>query len=123
MFEPSSDSAPSGFGDLPRPFVFRAWHLDGRTVPAGTAFHFDINLFDIRNPAIAYLVLAFSQLGREGLGPQRRPVDLTSVWQLGLDGQPATRLFDGTSLVGTQVPAQERNWPWMRNLSWSEALD
>ena len=107
MFEPSSDTAPSGFGDLPRPFVFRAWHLDGRTIAAGTAFHFDLNLFDIRNPAIAYLVLAFAQLGREGLGPQRRPVDLTSVWQLDLDGQPATRLFDGTSLAGTQVPPQE----------------
>ena len=107
MFEPSSDTAPSGFGDLPRPFVFRAWHLDGRTIPVGAAFHFDLNLFDIRNPAIAYLVLAFAQLGREGLGPQRRPVDLTSVWQLDLYGQPATRLFDGTSLIGTQVPPQE----------------
>ncbi len=109
MFEPSSDRSPSGFGDLPRPFVFRAWHLDGRTIAAETAFHFDLNLFDIRNPAIAYLVLAFAQLGHEGLGPQRRPVELTSVWQLDLDGQPATRLFDGTSLVGSQVPPQELN--------------
>jgi hypothetical protein len=107
MFEPSSDSAPSGFGDLPRPFVFRAWHLDGRTIPAGTDFHFDLNLFDVQNPAIAYLVLAFAQLGREGLGPQRRPVEFTSVWQLDLDGQPATSLFDGTSLVGSQAPPQE----------------
>jgi hypothetical protein len=89
--------------------VFRAWHLDGRTIAAETAFHFDLNLFDIRNPAIAYLVLAFAQLGHEGLGPQRRPVELTSVWQLDLDGQPATRLFDGTSLVGSQVPPQELN--------------
>src|SRR5271156_1185518 len=106
MFEPSAPGVPSGFGDLPRPFVFRAWHLDGRTIAAGTAFHFDLNLFDTQNPAIAYLVLAFAQLGREGLGPQRRPVELTSVWQLGLDGQPKTKLFDGTSLNGTQPTPQ-----------------
>jgi hypothetical protein len=106
MFEPSSPGAPSGFVDLPRPFVFRAWHLDGRTIDADVAFHFDLNLFDIRNPAIAYLVLAFAQLGREGLGPQRRPVELTSVWQLGLDGQPQTKLFDGTSLHGVQPTPQ-----------------
>ena len=107
MFEPRASDGPSGFGDLPRPLVFRAWHLDGRTIPAGRGFHFDLNLFELQNPAIAYLVLAFAQLGREGLGPQRRPVDLVSVWQLGLDGQPKARLFDGTSLNGTQAAPEE----------------
>lgn len=104
MFEPSAPgSAPSGLSDLPRPFVFRAWHLDGRTIPAGGEFHFDLNLFDVRNPAIAYLVLAFAQLAREGLGPRRSRVELVAVWQLGLDGLPVTRIFDGTVKGGTNL--------------------
>jgi hypothetical protein len=68
MFEPSTlGGGPSGLTDWPRPFVFRASHLDDTTVERGTAFSFDLNLFDMRNPAIAYLVLAFAQLAREGL--------------------------------------------------------
>jgi hypothetical protein len=37
----------------------------------GDEFSFDVNLFDMRNPAIPYLVLAFAQLARDGLGPRR----------------------------------------------------
>src|SRR5438105_3761544 len=49
MFEPSALSpGPSGLADWPRPFVFRATHLDGSTVPPGAPFHFDLNLFDTR---------------------------------------------------------------------------
>ena len=99
MFEPSaSPGGPSGLNDLPRPFVFRAWHLDGRTIRQGGEFHFDLNLFDVRSPAMVYLVLAFAQLAGEGLGPGRRIVDLTEVWQLGLDGQRRAKVFDGTKL-------------------------
>jgi hypothetical protein len=83
MFEPSAlASGPSGLADWPRPFVFRATHLDGCTILAGESFHFDLNLFDVRNDAVAHLVLAFSQLAREGLGPGRSCVDLTRVSQL-----------------------------------------
>ncbi len=53
--------APSGFADWPRPFVFRASHLDGLTIPAGGHFHFDLNLFDLRGPAEKYLRLAFAR--------------------------------------------------------------
>jgi hypothetical protein len=83
MFEPRAlASGPSGLADWPRPFVFRATHLDGRTIQPGESFHFDLNLFDVRNDAVAYLVLAFSQLAREGLGPGRSRVELTGVSQL-----------------------------------------
>src|SRR6185295_16309462 len=72
MFEPAAlDGGPSGLADWPRPFVFRATHLDGRTLKSGEAFHFDLNLFDMKSPAIAYLALSFAQLAREGLGPRR----------------------------------------------------
>ncbi len=100
MFEPSANGAgPSGLADWPRPFVFRATHLDGCTVRVGERFHFDLNLFDIHNAAVAYLVLAFAQLAREGLGPGRSRVQLESVAQLDDKGQPAMAIFDGASLL------------------------
>lgn len=99
LFEPSAmGSGPSGLADLPRPFVFRATHLDGVTVAGGLSFHFDLNLFDLNENAIAYLVLAFAQLAREGLGPGRQRVELTAVSQLDGDGNPASTLYDGGSL-------------------------
>ena len=81
MFEPSAlGSGPSGLADWPRPFVFRATHLDGRTIEAGESFHFDLNLFDVKPDAVAYLALAFAQLAREGLGPGRSRVELTGEY-------------------------------------------
>jgi hypothetical protein len=39
MFEPSATGkGPSGLADWPRPFVFRAFHLDGCTVGPGVRF-------------------------------------------------------------------------------------
>ena len=99
MFEPSAGGAgPSGLADLPRPFVFRAMHLDGVTVAPGSPFHFDLNLFDLNENAVAYLVLAFAQLAREGLGPGRKRVELAAVSQLDANGDPAAAIYDGGSL-------------------------
>lgn len=99
MFEPGLlGSGPSGLRDQPRSFVFRAMHLDDITVAPGSSFHFDLNLFDLNENAIAYLVLAFAQLAREGLGPRRGRVELTTVSQLDASGDPAAALYDGESL-------------------------
>jgi hypothetical protein len=90
MFEPSAlSSGPSGLADWPRPFVFRATHLDGRTIQPGEAFHFDLNLFDVKNDAVSYLSLTFAQLAREGLGPGRSRVELIGVSQSNGNGDPA----------------------------------
>jgi hypothetical protein len=98
MFEPSAlDRGPSGFADWPRPFVFRATHLDGQSINPGETFFFDLNLFDLKNPAIAYLLLAFSQLAQDGLGPGRGRADLLEVAQLDTEGKTAVRIYDGTS--------------------------
>ena len=106
MFEPSAlESGPSGLADWPRPFVFRATHLDGCTVRPGASFSFDLNLFDMRSPAIAYLVLAFSQLAREGLGPSRGRATLSEVWQVGEDGESVARIFDGELFLLQDGPA------------------
>lgn len=90
-------TGPSGLNDQPRPFVFRATHLDGSTVAPSSCFHFDLNLFDLGQNALTYLVLAFAQLAREGLGPQRGRVELTRVSQLDLNGDPALALYDNGS--------------------------
>ena len=79
MFEPRAprDAAgPSGFRDLPRPFVLRAASLDGRTFLAGEQFEIGINLFDPGVPALDYFSQAFSELCVRGLGPGRPRVEL-----------------------------------------------
>ena len=83
VFEPQAapGEGPSGLIDRPRPFVFRASHLDGSTITSGEPFHFDVHLFDVRDPALPYFIQAFTQLGQEGLGPARGRVELMSVDQ------------------------------------------
>jgi hypothetical protein len=98
LFEPLAlAGGPSGLADRPRPFVFRATHLDGHTVRCGEKFSFDVNLFDLSNPTIAYLVLTFAQLAHEGLGPGRGRAELEQVAQLGEDGAPVSPVYDGFS--------------------------
>ena len=82
VFEPGG-SGPSGLFDWPRPFVFRASHLDGKWIQAGEDFHFDLHVFLIADPALASFVLAFTELGREGIGPRRGRAELISVTQIG----------------------------------------
>ena len=89
IFEPASlGEGPSGLADWPRPFVFRASHLDGETIAPAQPFYFDLNVFELRNPALAYFVRTFAQLAHEGLGPRRGRADLASVWQLDGSGDP-----------------------------------
>ncbi len=65
MFEPASEQGPSGLMDLPRPFVFRASHLDGCTIAPGETFHFDFHWFDLRRPALDTAIRAFAELALE----------------------------------------------------------
>jgi hypothetical protein len=58
-------------------------------------FHFDVHIFDVRDPALPYFVLAFAQLAREGLGPGRGRAELTSVDQLDLHEARVAQVFDG----------------------------
>ncbi|MBZ5583926.1 MAG: CRISPR system precrRNA processing endoribonuclease RAMP protein Cas6 [Acidobacteriia bacterium] len=72
LFEPKAlDPGPSGLADRPRPYVFRATHLDGRTIPPGQPFHFDFHLFEIHNPPLDLLRQSFAEAAAEGLGPGR----------------------------------------------------
>lgn len=103
IFEPSASGGPSGLADLPRPFVFRAAHLDGRALEPRGEFHFDVHIFDMRDPALAYFVMAFAQLAREGIGPRRGRAELVRVEQLGRDRTPQAEVFDGRAFVLRQA--------------------
>ena len=82
IFAPKGPGAgPSGLADRPRPFVFRAAHLDGKTIPAGSGFHFDMHLFDARLAASPALEHAYQRLAQAGLGPGRGRTTLVSVDQ------------------------------------------
>ena len=107
LFEPTAEptagaQGPSGFADWPRPFVIRAGHLDERRCRPGETFHFDLHVFEMREPALAYFTFSFSQLMREGLGPGRAATELTAVYTLDSHGQEAARIFDGRALLEPQ---------------------
>ena len=94
VFEPVATAAipgPSGLADPPRPFVFRARHLDGRTVQPGQLFHFDLHVFSLEPAVLAYFVRAFAALAHEGLGSGRSKAELQRVLRIRLNGsaQPA----------------------------------
>jgi CRISPR-associated endoribonuclease Cas6 len=106
MFEPAATApGPSGLADWPRPFVFRAMHLDGQTFAAGAAFHFDLNLFDTESPAIAYFILTFAQLARDGLGPGRRKIELATVARLDERGEPVELVYENGCIQNRQAAA------------------
>ncbi|MGE5646937.1 MAG: CRISPR system precrRNA processing endoribonuclease RAMP protein Cas6 [Acidobacteriota bacterium] len=105
IFEPVAQPAdgPSGLHDWPRPFVFRAAHLDGMTIEPGKPFHFDVHIFDLKDPAIVYFVLAFAQVVKEGIGPRRGRARLVHADQLDANGGPAARVYNGQAFVPNEL--------------------
>ena len=96
IFSPqaSPGEGPSGLMDRPRPFVFRASHLDGCTIREGETFNFDVHLFNVNDNALSYFIEAFAQLGKEGLGPGRGRAELIAVEQLDELGLTAARQIE-----------------------------
>ena len=88
-------NSPSGLSDLPRPFVFRAAHLDGCAFAPGDAFFIDAHVFDLSRPVLPYFVEAFTQLATTGIGPQRGRAQLAAIEQFDLEDKPTAR--DSTS--------------------------
>lgn len=98
VFAPvAAPGGPSGLADSPRPFVFRARHLDGRAIQSGQPFHFDLNVFAIDSTVLEYFVQAFSVLANEGLGPGRGKADLRNVRRLAAAGLPEQIVHDGVA--------------------------
>jgi hypothetical protein len=108
VFAPvADDEGPSGLADPPRPFVFRARHLDGLTILPGQSFHFDLHVFALDPAVLAYFVLTFAALAREGLGPRRGKADLQRVRRIALGAFPEQILFEGSTqmMAGSIQPA------------------
>ena len=99
--------SPSGLSDWPRPFVFRARHLDGRTVAAGETFWFDLHIFLLDRDVVAYFILTFTTLAREGLGPRRGKADLLRVRTIPFGGEPSQTIYELTRqmIAGDMAPA------------------
>jgi CRISPR-associated endoribonuclease Cas6 len=94
VFEPVTQRAgPSGFSDWPRPFVFRARHLDGRSLQPGESFHFNLHVFSLDPKVLSYFVDTFDALAHEGLGAQRSKAELQCVRRLELDEFPEQILY------------------------------
>jgi len=80
FFAPERKSGPSGLADPPRPFVFRAAHLDGCAYEAGQQFYFDVHLFDSGGPitnAFARAIPGLASLNKsrvEHIADDRTPV-------------------------------------------------
>ncbi len=105
VFEPgASQDAPAGYGDWPRPFVFRSTHLEGQTIRPSAEFYFDLNLFDTHVPAALFFALAFAEVSRDGLGPSRGRADLVDVSQMDESGAAVACLFDGVAPGPTVAP-------------------
>ena len=97
IFEPKPlVPGASGLADLPRPFVFRAAHLDGQRIAPGCAFHFEVNLFTADPWPIPYFEATFAGLATEGLGPGRGRARLqgvdSSVVELSLASEAARQV-------------------------------
>lgn len=103
-FEPrqqwTETSGPSGLADWPRPFVFRALHLDGKRIQPGAEFHFDVVLFESPEKVLPYFALAFRSLMDAGIGPARGRAILSSVEEL----PSGAVVYDGKRLQNRALP-------------------
>lgn len=79
LFTPAASSGPSGLADRPRPFVFRAAHLDGKTVEPGECFWFALNVFDLTPGVSDAVTSVFGELARQGVGPARGRAELVDI--------------------------------------------
>jgi hypothetical protein len=83
VFEPAARGpGPSGLADWPRPYVFRARHLDAAEIQPGGAFWFDLHVFIPDTGVLEDFVRVFREIGREGLGAGRGRADLCGAEQL-----------------------------------------
>jgi hypothetical protein len=106
IFEPvSQGDGPSGLADSPRPFVFRARHLDGKTVQAGQPFHFDLHVFSLERDTLSYFVRTFAELVREGIGPRRGKAELQRVLRLGIGDAEPSVLSDSVAPASLDLTA------------------
>ena len=107
LFEPSAEpgQAPSGFRDLPRPFVLRPWSLDGRRFAAGQTFSFCVHVFETRQPElVTEMVPVFAHWAATALGREWGAARLVSATLLDLSGAAIAPVFDGRQMLAPPLP-------------------
>jgi len=114
LFQPGMalGASPSGLADWPRPFIFRASHLDGLRVPPHGAFFVDVHAFDLHAPVLPHFRTAFGQLAVQGMGPGRGRAELAGVDQLDLEDHAAPAgdgMADPTAIPLDPEPNPEPN--------------
>ncbi len=98
VFEPIAPATgPSGLAYPPRPFVFRARHLEGNAIEPGQDFHFDLNVFSLDPAVRSYFVQTFAALAQEGLGPRRGKADLRCVRTVAVGDVGEQILYDASA--------------------------
>lgn len=103
-FVPAFAGGPSGLRDAPRPFVFRASHLDGLLVAQGAAFDFGVNLFETKDEAVDLFTRAFE----DRFGPAT--IERRDVVRLPIESQDRSissvrvRFITPTELKGASSP-------------------
>lgn len=99
IFEPGAPgTGASGLANWPRPFVFRVQDRGESRVAEGAEYSFDLHLFDLRTPLIAYFVESLAMAAKEGLGRTRGRASLTGVDLLDAAGHATRRLYSGDAL-------------------------
>src|SRR5260370_23662797 len=63
-FAPEQANGPSGLRNQPRPFVLRAWHLNGMHFQFGERFAFDVHFFSPEHALRKAFIAASEGLGR-----------------------------------------------------------
>ena len=108
IFEPTLDNGPSGLADAPRPFLFRAPHLDGARIALNQSFHFDLHLFDLRPQIIAYFITAFQQFAETGIGPAKGGAVVNAVSVLDAARRRVSDIYlDGVLRANVACPPVE----------------
>jgi hypothetical protein len=97
VFSPGAISGPSGLRNRPRPFVLRASHLDGRTVPGGVEFSLGINVFSPAGPPVEQFAAALADRA-ELLSATREHVQVPLVPAPGPVTQVTVRYLTPTEL-------------------------
>ena len=105
----SADEGPSGFRDLPRPFVLRVAHLDGAKLSEGDRFAIGLNLFDLT--AIPLFRALLEQAAGRLFEAVKVDRDLSELVTLSLTPQSfevkrvRVEFYTPTELKGSERPA------------------
>lgn len=113
-FAPSAAEGPSGLRHRPRPFVLRAAHLEGASIPAGASFCVGLNVFDSRAmPDLSQAMGRFALL--DSIETRKVSMPLEGLAVPGGRGSLRVRFLTPTELKGADRPEFDVLWARLRD--------